>query len=118
MTKTDPASEKVRLANSPVIERDVDDFSEGVTHLIKTQDVGPIIQTVRDIPSMARRTANTQVASRLLGSIPTLIAVQWAKDSGTTIYSRQFNEYARKKLLTDPDFKHFRVQRGKHDLAK
>ncbi len=118
MKTTDPRSEAVRLANSPVHEREVDDFSDKVTRIIKTQDVGPIIQTVRDIPSMARRRANTQVASRLLGSIPTLIAVQWAKDSGTTIYSREFNDYARKKLLTDPDFKHFRVQRGKHDLVK
>ena len=110
----DPLSEKVRLANSPVRERDVDDFSEGVTHLIKVQDVEPIIGTIKAIPDMTRRPANTQVASRLLGSIPTLIAVNWAKESGTTIYSREFFEYARKKLLTDPDFKHLRVQRGKH----
>jgi len=111
----DPKSEKVRLANSPVRERDIDDFSEGVTHLIKTQDVEPIMKTVHEIPSMARRPANTQIASRLLGSIPVLIAVNWAKESGTTIYSREFFAYARKKLLTDPDFKAFRVQRGKHD---
>ncbi len=118
MTTTDPASEKVRLANSPVRERDVDDFSEGVTHLIKTQDIEPIMKTIHAIPDMARRTANTQVASRLLGTIPTIIALKWAKESGTTIYQRDFFAYARKKLLTDPDFKHFRVQRGKHDLAK
>ena len=109
----DPLSEKVRLANSPVRERDIDDFSEGVTHLIKTQDVEPIMKTVHALPDMTRRPANTQVASRLLGSIPTLIAVNWAKESGTTIYSRQFFEYARKKVLTDPDFKYLRVQRGK-----
>ena len=111
---TDPKSEIVRLANSPVRERDIDDFSEGVTHLIKTQDVEPIIDTIKSIPDMARRSRNTQVASKLLGSVPTIVAVNWAKESGTTIYSREFLAYARKKLLTDPDFKHFRVQRGMH----
>ena len=111
---TDLKSEIVRLANSPGREREIDDFSEGVTHLIKTQNVEPIIDTIKAIPDMARRSRNTQVASKLLGSIPTIVAVNWAKESGTTIYSREFFAYARKKLLTDPDFKHFRVQRGMH----
>ena len=115
---TNPIGEKLIAENSPIRERMVDDFSDKVTRIIKTQDVEPIIKTVHAIPGMARRTANTQTASRLLGSIPTIIALNWAKESGTTIYSREFNTYARKKLLTDPDFKHFRVQRGKHDLAK
>ena len=108
----DPKIEKVRLMNSPVREREIDDFAEGVTHLIKTQNVDPIIETIKAIPDMAHRKRNTQVASRLLGSIPVIIAVNWAKESGTTIYSRDFFAYARKKLLTDPDFNAFRVQRG------
>ena len=113
--RLDPPSERVRLANSPVRERDVDDFSDKVTHIVKTQNVEPIIETIKAIPDMARRKGNTQTASRLLGTIPTVIALNWAKESGTTIYSREFFAYARKKLLTDPDFKAFRVQRGKHD---
>ncbi len=118
MTIKNPIGEKLIAQNSPIREREVDDFSEGVTHIIKTQDIEPIMKTIHAIPDMARRTANTQVASRLLGSIPTIIALKWAKESGTTIYSREFFAYSRKKLLTDPDFKHLRVQRGKHDLAK
>ena len=113
--KSNPQGEKLIADNSPIKERDIDDFSEGVTHLIKTQDVEPIIKSIHAIPDMARRKANTQVSSRLLGTIPTVIALNWAKESGTTIYSREFFSYARKKLLTDPDFKAFRVQRGKHD---
>ena len=118
MTVNNPIGEKLIAENSPIIEREIDDFAEGVTHLIKTQDIEPIMKTIHAIPDMARRTANTQVASRLLGSIPTIIALKWAKESGTTIYSRDFFAYARKKLLTDPDFKYLRVDRGKHDLAK
>ncbi len=116
MKTTNPEGEKLIAANSPIREREVDDFSEGVTHLIKTQDVEPIMDTIKAIPDLSRRKANTQVASRLLGTIPTIIAVNWAKESGTTIYSREFFAYARKQLLTNPDFKAFRVQRGKRDL--
>ena len=113
-----PVGEKLIAENSPIREREIDDFSEGVTHIIKTQDIEPIMKTIHAIPDMARRTVNTQVASRLLGTIPTIIALKWAKESGTTIYQRDFFDYARKKLLTDPNFKYLRVDRGKHDLAK
>ena len=113
MTINNPVGEKLIAENSPIREREVDDFSEGVTHLIKTQNIEPIMDTIRVIPDISYRKRGTQVASRLLGSIPTVIALNWAKESGTTIYSREFFAYARKKLLTDPDFKYLRVDRGK-----
>ena len=112
MPKLDPLSEKVRLANSPIREREVDDFADKVTHIVKTQNVQPIIDTIKAIPDLAYRKRSTQTASRLLGSIPTVIALNWAKESGTRLYSREFFAYARKQLLTNPDYLSFRVRRN------
>ena len=112
MPKLDPLSEKVRLANSPIREREVDDFSDKVTNIIKTQDIEPIMKTIHAIPDLAYRKRSTQTASRLLGSIPTVIALKWAKKSGTRLYSREFFAYARKQLLTNPDYISLRVRRN------
>ena len=91
------------------VEKVVDDFIEGNTHVIKTQDVEGIMKAVKELPSvLASKKNNTQTASKLVGTIPVILGLKWANDTGLTMYSREWFAYCREKLK-DPEFAGFRV---------
>ncbi len=104
-----PIGEKLIAQNSPIREREVDDFSDKVTHLIKTQDMEPIMKSIHAIGDLATPRKGTQAASKLIGTIPLVMGLKWAKESGTIIYSREFFAYARKRLDSN-EFRGFRVR--------
>lgn len=97
-----------RIRDDGVVERTVEDGA--LTHVKKTQDVEPIMDAMKAIAEQSTPQTGTQTARRLLGTIPVIVGLQWAKESGLTMYSPEWLAYCRKKIMTD-EFQGFRVQR-------
>jgi len=95
------------LANSPIREHTVD-HGEGRFSIVKTQDVEPMLRAIHELPDLAKRRQYAQ-GRRLLGSVPNVIALQWARESGLRLYSTEWMQYARKKLQSG-EFAKLRVQ--------
>lgn len=81
---------------------------EGVITVERTVDVEPVIDAMRDYAdtiSFGRHRHN----ARLVGSIDPIIAEQWAKETGLRIGSKEFVQFAAKRLRSDIDFRKFRA---------
>jgi len=91
-------------------ERVVDDLVEKKTHIIKTQDVEGIIQANHELSGLLKSTkGNSQSSMKRVGTIPVIVGLKWAQESGLTMYSRPWYDYCRKKLK-DPENRGFRVE--------
>lgn len=78
-------------------------------HIVREQDVTDILKNnIRqqdDLPSMYG-----DAKFRKVGSIPFVVAEQWMKECGAPIASKEFNEYAKKKLR-DSNYAYLRVKK-------
>lgn len=85
-------------------------------HILKTQDVEPILKSIQRLPEMQtfKRHLNPL---RLKAVIPNVIAVQWARESGTKLYSKDWLAFVGKKLK-DPDFQKLRLDYSKVRTTK
>lgn len=70
----------------------------------KVQDVEPIISAVSAYGDLCRTRRTRDAAQQYVGSIPTVLGLQLAKESGTKYLSREWIEVVKKKMK-DPDFK-------------
>jgi len=100
----------LHLPNGAVREVIVDETDGSAFHIVKSQNVDGITQAIHELPGMVKKRKDTQEAMRLKGTIPLVIALKWAKESGTVIYSREFFAYARKQLDSN-EFSKFAVNR-------
>lgn len=88
-------------------------FNHGAVKYEYTSD-GPVLRVVKeqDVEEIMRATKAIEKPKsknmHYLGSVPNVIALQWALESGTRIYSKEWLEYAKKKLLS-PEFKYLRA---------
>lgn len=78
--------------------------------LVKQQDCEPIIKAIHEVPDMVRRVVNTQSSNRYIGSVPNLIAVEWAKEWGVRLYSHEWKQKAAYRLKNDPNWSKLRVR--------
>lgn len=85
------------------------DGSDGKLHQIKTQDCDAILTLMREYGEMAPRRVNTQDSTKLLGSVPTVLALSWAQEWGVTLLSKEWLEKARDRLRNDPDWRLLRA---------
>ncbi len=84
------------------------DFVDGKLVIRKSQD----IQSLLDQNAHEREAAPSmfgEMAVRKVGSIPLIVAEQWAKECGAAIGTKEFAEYAKRKLM-DGDFAKFRIK--------
>lgn len=79
--------------------------ADGRIHFVKSQDVEPIMDAMKDYKDVIGRERNKNGA-KLVGSIDTLTAANWARESKTKIGTKEFAQYAKKKLQ-DRDFRRF-----------
>lgn len=80
-------------------------------HIHKSVDTAPLVEGVRMMSEAQLRTPTRDRQGRLyLGSIDQLTAVNWAKECGHPLYSKEWKEYALKKLRSN-EFSHFRAER-------
>jgi hypothetical protein len=79
---------------------------DGKLRILRSQDVQPILEA-------NKRAQNTEIdrksEMRRAGSIPYVIAEQWSRECGAAIGTKEFGEYAKKKLM-DGDWAKLRVR--------
>ena len=66
-------------------------------HFVKRQNVQTIIEAAKDAAETLRPNTGP-VGSKYLGTVPVLIAQQWAKECGAAVGSREWAKYAKTKL--------------------
>lgn len=92
-------------------ERIIDgDKSRGEFHIVKSMDVEPMLKALQELPEHIRYKRSTQSGVRHLFSLPPLIAVTWAREWGVSLYSHEFNELARSRVMNDPNWQKLRVR--------
>lgn len=85
------------LPVQPIVERLFLDSNGRDFHFVKRQDVQGILDAAKDAAETLR--PNTGPAgSKYLGTVPVLIAQQWAKECGASVGSREWAKYAKTKL--------------------
>ena len=67
---------------------------DGVVRFVKKQDVEPMFSAIRAV----KEAPNADKGRRYVGSVPMLVAQQWAKECGAAIGTKEWGAYARKKL--------------------
>lgn len=91
------------------VERIVDG-SDGKFHILKTQDCSAVLTAMREIKDVKKALRpSTQDSTKLIGSVPNLLAVSWANEWGVTLFSKEWTEKARKRLKSDPDWRLLRA---------
>jgi hypothetical protein len=81
----------------PYSERLVLDSDGKSFHFVKRQDVQGVLDAAKDAAEVLR--PNTGPAGgKYLGTVPILIAQQWAKECGASVGSREWAKYAKDKL--------------------
>lgn len=94
-------------AKTRIIEQ-VIDRHDGFT-IAKEQDCEEIIKAIQATGDLRRRLTNTQHSQKYLGSVPSLVAVAWAKEWGVRPFSREWLQKAKKRLLSDPNWRSLRA---------
>lgn len=84
-------------APAPYSERILTDRLSGKFHFVKSQDVTGILQAAHEMKDMVRKDTGP-VQGRYLGTVPVLVAQQWAKDCGAAIGTKEWAAYAKKQL--------------------
>lgn len=95
------------LTFNPIKERWIDNEETGGFHIEKTQNVDGIIDAARDLPDLIKKDTGPG-DGRLIGTVPLLLAYEWARESKTRVGSKEWAKYAKRKLK-DPEFAYFRV---------
>ena len=84
-------------APAPYSERLLFDKSGGQFAFKKTQDVTAILDAAKDARSELKKDTGP-AGGRYLGTVPVLIAQQWAKECGYPVGTRGWANYAKTKL--------------------
>lgn len=85
----------LRSNHDPIKERIIDTDKGFVIE--RSQRADATIQAVKEAGNhMGRKTAGD--GSRYLGSVPLIVCEIWAKECGSSVGTREFLEYANKKL--------------------
>jgi hypothetical protein len=102
------------LRNSTaVIERFVDlPGGEGFSW-VKTQNVESVVDDVKRYSEASTLAQRGTSARRMIGSVPNLIGLEWSKEWGVPLYSKEWMEKARSRILHDPNWKKLRVEHQK-----
>ncbi len=66
---------------------------DGVVTITKTQDAQPMFDAIRAVKDLPKNPT-----MRYVGSIPLILGQQWARECGAAIGTKQWREYAHKKL--------------------
>ena len=78
--------------------------------LVKEQDCEQIIKAIKAAPEhMVRTRVNTQNSQKYVGSVPTILAVHWAKEWGVRLYSKEWTMKAHSRITKDPNWRLLRA---------
>jgi len=74
----------------------------------RQHDVEPLLQGIKERSEITSKNYRGPVGSQWIGSIDTITGAIWAKECGAAIGTKEFAEYAKKKLM-DPNYQKFRA---------
>ena len=94
-------------ARTQIIER-VIDRPDGFV-IAKQQDCEEILKAIQATGDLRRRLSNTQHSQKYLGSVPNVVAIEWAKEWGGRPFSREWLQKSKKRLLSDPNWRSLRA---------
>lgn len=81
-------------------------------HIVKTQDCAGVLQAIKELPDHMQYSANTQDSHSFVGTVPNLVAVNWAKEWGVRLYSKEWLIKTTHRLKFDPDWKQLRASQN------
>lgn len=85
------------------------DRETGQLHITRTVEVDAIFSALNDYRDILSRNAkNRAVNGRLIGCIDPITAANWRKECGAGVGTKEFAQYAKKKL-NDRDYSKFRM---------
>jgi hypothetical protein len=96
---------------APYREQLLFDKSGGAFAFKKTQDVSAILDAAKDARDTLRKDTGP-IGGRFLGTVPVLIAQQWAKECGFPVGTKGWANYAKTKLA-DGEWAKLRI----HDVT-
>jgi hypothetical protein len=83
--------------------------SNGALHIQKTIDIEPILDAVKSYGDFIDRHTQRSQAQRIVGSLDPFTALQWSKECGASIGTKEFAQFAMKRIKGDIDYRRFRV---------
>ena len=82
--------------------------SDGSVNVRKQNDVEPLFDAMKNYTDVIGKGAKSIMGAKLFGSIDPVTAEQWRRECGAGIGTKEFAEYAVKKM-NDRDFRRFKV---------
>lgn len=95
----------LRSNSNPITERVVD--TDDGFRIVRTQECDDVIEGVHHASSATKKDVD---GARYLGSVPLIVCEIWSKECGAAPGTREFAEYAKKKIMSG-EFAKLRVDR-------
>ncbi len=81
---------------------------DGKLHIVKEQRVKEMLDSIQKIRDYVPDSHGDH-RGRWVGSVPFVLAEEWARESGTQIGTKEFAAYLKRKL-SDPDYKNLLIK--------
>jgi hypothetical protein len=78
-------------------------------HINKTIDVEPILEAVKGYGDFVDRHTQKKLSQRIVGSLDPFTALAWSKECGAAIGTKEFAQFAVKRIKNDIDYRRFKV---------
>lgn len=91
------------------VRTDFIDHADNEFKIVSSMDAQPVLDNVKRLKDHQQSTVGH--GFRLAGSVPMTIVHQWAIESNTRPFSKEWHEYAKKKLNSN-EFRNLRVWEG------
>tara|TARA_R110000823_G_scaffold5692_4_gene22448 strand:- start:2592 stop:3122 length:531 start_codon:yes stop_codon:yes gene_type:complete len=84
--------------------------ANGSVHVEKTMDASPIMQAMKDYGDILGTKRNENMAgARMVGGLDPYTAANWAKETGLKIGTKEYAQFAMKRIKEDSLYRKFRV---------
>jgi hypothetical protein len=83
--------------------------SDGVLHIEKTIDAEPVMEAMKAYGDFIDQHSQRKQAQRIIGSLDPFTALNWSKECGAKVGTKEFAQFAMKRIKNDSDYRRFRV---------
>lgn len=87
----------------------VEVLSDGSIVVSKTVDAEPVMDAMKAYGDFIDRHSQRKMAQRIVGSLDTVTAFKWMQESGLKVGTREFAQFAIKRIKNDNTYRKFRV---------
>jgi len=83
--------------------------ADGRIHIERTVDAEPIINAMKDYADIIGFKRNDKLAgAKMIGAIDPITAANWAKETGLKIGTKEYAQFAKKRIQNDNTYRGFR----------